>query len=91
MATDGALCAHIEAIDDVKGPAERVCEECVAIGSRWVHLRTCQTCGGTRCCDSSPNRHATTHARRSGHPVIASAERGERWLYCYQDDAFAEY
>jgi hypothetical protein len=33
----------------------------------------------------------TKHARASGHPVIASAEPGERWLYCYPDDAFAEY
>jgi Zn-finger in ubiquitin-hydrolases and other protein len=56
-----------------------------------VHLRTCQTCGITLCCDSSPNRHASKHARTSGHPVIASAESGERWLYCYPDDAFAEY
>jgi len=24
-------------------------------------------------------------------PVIASAEPGERWMYCYPDDAFAEY
>jgi redox-sensitive bicupin YhaK (pirin superfamily) len=24
-------------------------------------------------------------------PVIASAEPGERWLYCYPDDAFANY
>ena len=31
---------------------------------------------------------STPHA--SGHPVIASAEPGERWLYCYPDDAFAE-
>ncbi|MGH8525145.1 MAG: UBP-type zinc finger domain-containing protein [Gammaproteobacteria bacterium] len=43
------------------------------------------------CCDDSPNRHATTHARASRHPVIASAEPGERWLYRYPDDAFAEY
>ena len=57
----------------------------------WVHLRTCQTCGATLCCDSSPNRHATRHAQASGHPVIASAEPGERWLYCYPHDAFAEY
>jgi hypothetical protein len=27
----------------------------------------------------------------SGHPVIASAEPGKRWLYCYPDDGFAEY
>ncbi|PYR68107.1 MAG: hypothetical protein DMF88_10530 [Acidobacteria bacterium] len=59
--------------------------------SSWVHLRTCQTCGVTLCCDSSPNRHTTRHAQISGHPVVASAETGERWLYCYPDDAFAEY
>jgi hypothetical protein len=43
------------------------------------------------CCDSSPNQHATKHARATHHPVIASAEPGEQWLYCYPDDAFAEY
>ena len=59
------------------------------IGSSWVHLRTCQTCGVTLCCDSSPNRHASKHAHATGHPVIASAQPGERWLYCYPDDAFA--
>jgi hypothetical protein len=85
------ICTHIDAIDDVRHAKQRVCEECVKIGSTWVHLRTCQECGGTRCCDSSPNRHATKHAHASGHPVIASAEPGERWLYCYPDDAFAEY
>ena len=37
-------------------------------------------CGATLCCDSSPNRHATKHARAAAHPVIASAEPGERWL-----------
>jgi hypothetical protein len=84
-------CAHIQQIDEVKQPRKRECEECVKIGSRWVHLRTCQQCGGTRCCDSSPNRHASKHARTSGHPVIASAEIGEKWLYCYRDEAFAEY
>jgi uncharacterized UBP type Zn finger protein len=84
-------CSHIEAVEEVRPPGERVCEECVKTGSRWVHLRTCQTCGVTRCCDSSPNRHASRHARTSGHPVIASAEEDERWLYCYPDDAFAEY
>jgi hypothetical protein len=84
-------CDHIAAVDDVKKPRAHECEECVKIGSRWVHLRTCQTCGGTRCCDSSPNQHASKHAHATGHPVIASAEPGERWLYCYPDDAFVEY
>jgi hypothetical protein len=85
------VCAHIEGITKVKRAKVHVCEECVKIGSPWVHLRTCQTCEVTLCCDSSPNRHATKHAHASGHPVIASAEPGERWLYCYLDDAFAQY
>src|SRR5918996_419238 len=86
-----AACPHIESVEQVKLPKKRECEECVKIGSDWVHLRTCQQCGGTRCCDSSPNRHASKHSRASGHPVVASAEPGERWLYCYPDDAIAEY
>jgi hypothetical protein len=84
-------CAHLSAITSVKPPEDRVCEECVKIGSSWVHLRTCQECGVTLCCDSSPNRHASKHAHASGHPVIASAQPGERWLYCYPDDAITEY
>jgi len=89
--TSNGRCSHIEEVTDVKRPKEPQCDECVKMGSTWVHLRTCQTCGVTRCCDSSPNRHASRHARQSGHPVIASAEAGERWLYCYLDEAFAEY
>jgi hypothetical protein len=84
-------CAHIRAIATVKHPKRLECEECVKIHSRWMHLRTCQECGVTLCCDSSPNRHASAHAAASGHPVIASAEPGERWLFCYPEDAFAEY
>jgi hypothetical protein len=84
-------CHHLTDVRTVKQPKLRECEECVKIGSRWVHLRTCQECGGTRCCDSSPNKHATKHAHASGHPVIASAEPGERWLYCYPDDDVLEY
>ena len=85
------MCGHIESVTDVKHPLARECEECVKTRSRWVHLRTCQTCGVTLCCDSSPNRHATKHARATAHPVVASAEPGERWLYCYPDDAIAQY
>lgn len=88
--SDGA-CAHIDSITTVKLPTRRVCEECIKIGSEWVHLRTCQECERTLCCDTSPLRHATAHAHKSGHPVIASGEPGERWLYCYPDDAIAAY
>ena len=85
------MCGHIENVTDVKRARGHECEECVRIRSRWVHLRTCQTCGVTLCCDSSPNRHASKHARATTHPVIASAEPGEHWLYCYPDDAIAQY
>ena len=84
-------CAHIDAVETIAHPRAQVCEECVRIGARWVHLRTCQQCGVTLCCDNSPNRHARAHFGSSGHPVIASAEPGERWLYCFADDAFSEY
>ena len=84
-------CTHLAAIGTVKQPKRRECDECVKIRSSWVHLRTCQQCGSTLCCDSSPKRHATKHARATSHPVIASAESGERWLYCYPDEDFAEY
>lgn len=84
-------CSHIKAITTLKQAKRRECDECVKIDAEWVHLRTCQECGATLCCDSSPNRHASKHARASSHPVIASAEPGERWLYCFPDEAFAEY
>jgi hypothetical protein len=89
--TPANTCSHLGAVKTVTHGKRRECDQCVPIGARWVHLRTCQACGATLCCDSSPNRHASAHARASGHPVVASAEPGERWLYCYPDDAFTEY
>ena len=84
-------CTHLSAVQDVKKPQRYVCDECVKVGGKWVHLRTCQTCGLTLCCDNSPARHARAHAGSSKHPVIASAEPGERWLYCFTDDVMVTY
>ena len=87
-----ATCTHLDTVQVIELPEPLAgCEECLKIGGRWVHLRMCLSCGKVGCCDNSPNRHATRHAQGTGHPVIASAEPGERWLYCYPDDAFAEY
>ncbi|MGF7215748.1 putative UBP type Zn finger protein [Spirosoma lacussanchae] len=85
------LCTHLSVLTDVRSAQEYVCEECIKAGDSWVHLRTCQTCGTTLCCDSSPNKHATRHYHTSQHPVVASAEPGERWLWCYADEQMAGY
>jgi len=47
------------------------CEECLAIGDIWVHLRY---------------RHARRHWNEQGHGVVRSKEPDEYWAYCYPDD-----
>jgi uncharacterized UBP type Zn finger protein len=89
--SDNQPCAHITALTELKQATHFECEECIKTGSDWVHLRTCQTCGVTLCCDDSPNRHMTTHYNEVKHPVIISSEPGERWIWCYPDEQFAEY
>ena len=84
-------CQHLKAIKALKQPAEYICEECIKTGDEWVHLRTCQTCGVTLCCDQSPNMHMTKHHEQTHHPVVISAEPGEQWLWCYPDKLFADY
>lgn len=84
-------CCHLTAITGVKIDSGYVCEECMKQNGQWVHLRTCQTCGVTLCCDDSPLSHMSEHIKKSHHPVIASAEPGERWLWCYTDSNFSEY
>jgi len=71
-------------------PSGHGCEECLATGGVWVHLRLCLACGHVGCCDNSPHRHATKHFHQSQHPVIRSYEPGEEWGYCYPDDLFVE-
>jgi hypothetical protein len=80
-------CTHLDRIELTELPeAIQGCEDCLAIGGTWVHLRMCHTCGHIGCCDSSPNRHATAHANRTDHPVVRSAEPGEDWSWCYVDE-----
>ncbi|PYF75041.1 UBP-type zinc finger domain-containing protein [Pedobacter nutrimenti] len=90
MATE-QICRHLAGITSVKVSEAYVCEECVKEHGSWVHLRTCQTCGATLCCDDSPKQHMTQHYQQSHHPVVASAEPTERWLWCYPDEQFVEY
>ena len=85
------VCAHIQKISEFEKATAYACKECMKVNSDWVHLRTCQTCGVTLCCDNSPLKHMTQHHHLTNHPVIISAEPGERWLWCYNDKIFAQY
>lgn len=85
------VCVHIKEIDQLKQPKQYACEECIKVKGHWLHLRTCQSCGATLCCDDSPSKHMTQHNHQTGHPVVISAEPGERWMWCYKDQLFLEY
>jgi uncharacterized UBP type Zn finger protein len=83
-------CTHLDMIRNVPPRTPEGCEECLAMGDTWVHLRLCLTCGHVGCCDSSKNKHATKHFRATLHPIIQSYQPGEDWVYCYADDVFIE-
>lgn len=78
-------CSHRDDLAPVAALIEG-CEECLKLGTRWVHLRLCLSCGHVGCCDSSPGRHATAHFHETGHPVMESFQKGERWAWCYVDE-----
>ena len=78
-------CSHLDTIRDVT-PSALGCEECLKIGSPWVHLRLCRTCGHVGCCDNSPNRHATKHFHATSHPIIEGYDPPEGWGWCYVDE-----
>ncbi len=80
-----ATCTHLDHIRITELP-ESVdgCEECLAAGGKWVHLRICLECGHVGCCDSSPGQHASAHARAtstrsSGRSSRARTGPGASW------------
>lgn len=82
-------CDHLKSAKSRRVPIQPQtlgCQECLAIGSEWVQLRLCLTCGHVGCCDSSLNRHATAHFLDSSHPVIKSFEPSQNWAWCYVDE-----
>ena len=83
------ICTHRDQIKDVQ-PNSQGCEECMKSGDRWVQLRMCLSCGHVGCCDSSRNKHATGHFKATGHPVMRSIERGEKWKWCYVDQVMVD-
>ena len=81
-----APCKHLGDAPEPPDEPAHECEDCVREGTRWVHLRRCLTCGRIGCCDSSPRRHASAHFHETDHPVMASAEEGEAWRWCFIDE-----
>jgi uncharacterized UBP type Zn finger protein len=83
-------CSHLAEIRPVVPRTPGGCEECLQIGSPWVHLRLCLTCGHVGCCDSSPLKHASKHFSSTQHPLVRSFEPGEDWGWCYADRLYLE-
>jgi uncharacterized UBP type Zn finger protein len=78
-------CKHLKSVVTAQ-PNSSGCEECLAMGDTWVHLRLCRTCGHVGCCDDSKNKHASKHFRATKHPIMSSLEPGEDWSWCYIDE-----
>ncbi|MHB9004236.1 MAG: UBP-type zinc finger domain-containing protein [Coriobacteriia bacterium] len=80
-------CEHMRSVPVPEPDAPtQGCEECLAIAQSWVHLRKCLDCGHVGCCDSSIGKHATKHAKETGHTCMRSFEPGEDWRWCYLDE-----
>ena len=80
----------MDGIDPTVPPSGTGCQECLAEGGWWFHLRRCAQCGHIGCCDTSPSQHTTKHYQETGHPFIQSFEPGEDWYYNYPEDAMYE-
>ena len=88
MAND--FCSHLDTIQTVT-PGSKGCEECLALGWEWFHLRVCRSCGYVGCCDKAKNRHSIRHYEATGHPIVRPHhERGMDWLWCRIDQALLE-
>ena len=86
-----AACTHLDTISVAQLPeSTEGCEDCLAMGGKWLHLRICLECGKVGCCDDSPNRHARAHAHSDDHPLIRSLEPGETWSWCFVDNVAME-
>ena len=82
-------CSHL---NQIKSPSPKSdgCDECLQMGDSWVHLRLCEICGHVGCCDSSNNKHATKHFRKTKHSIMRSLEPGEDWGWCFIDEVMIE-
>jgi uncharacterized UBP type Zn finger protein len=82
-------CEHYADLQQVTARANG-CEECLALGATWTELRVCLSCGHVGCCEDSKHTHALKHFQATGHPMLASFERGETWSWCYAHRRYME-
>jgi hypothetical protein len=78
----------IPGIDPTATPSGTTCVECDAAGGWWVHLRRCAQCGHIGCCNDSLSKHATAHAKTTGHRFIRSFEPGESWFWDFETNDY---
>ena len=83
-------CTHTDGIRHVV-PGTLGCEECLKLGSEWVHLRLCRSCGHVGCCDDSPHRHARAHFQATQHPIIEGYDPPEGWGWCFVDKVMVDF
>jgi ubiquitin-hydrolase Zn-finger-containing protein len=83
-------CEHFELAGNPP-PRTKGCEECMALGEKWVALRVCLSCGHVGCCEDSPHAHAFAHFQTTGHPIIRPLERGHRWTWCYVHNRYFKW
>ena len=79
-------CSHLDTIEITELPEEVAgCEDCLADGGVWLHLRICLAAGTSA---AATTRRTSTPARtpRSAHPIIRSLEPGEDWCWCFVDE-----
>jgi len=43
---------HLLLVRPVAPRTPEGCQECLRLGTRWIHLRLCLTCGHVGCCES---------------------------------------
>jgi hypothetical protein len=83
-------CSHLKfVVTDT--PKTSGCEQCIAMGDTWEHLRLHRTCGHVGCCDDSKNKHATKHFHSTRHPIVTPLEPGEDWSWCYVDEVVMDF
>ena len=83
-------CTHLDLMDDVE-PSSEVCDQCVELGETWPALRMCLICGHVGCCEDAKYQHALRHYQDTGHPLVKPyLERGQDWIWCYEDQALLD-